>query len=170
MITVFACALAQIKRSILVKRKEPSHTIAVIKMRVTQNAYVNLRKVHAHYARVFCEQVRRTRIKQVTLAFEFHIHRQAPFAKELAGTTATSNVIDKDLNLHVAKAELFAVEASPFDYAVAAVLGAGKALAGIAFDVNQESKFACVLGATPFAIAVGTLVVNGSVYGAAILA
>jgi hypothetical protein len=136
-------------------------------MRVTQNAHVNLRKIHAHYARVFCEQVRRSRIEQVTLALEFHIHRQAPFAKELAGTTATSDIIYQDLNLHITKAGLFAVKTSPFNNAGTVII---ETSTRVAFDINQESDFTRILGAATIAVAVSTLVVNHSINRVATLA
>ena len=134
---------------------------------MAQNAHINLRKVHAHHASIFCKQVRRTRIKQVALAFEFHIHRQAPFAKELAGATATSDVIDQNLNLHITKAGLFAVKASPFYDTGTVVI---ETSTSVAFNINQEPDFTRILGAATIAVAVGTLVVNNGINRVAALA
>lgn len=102
MIAVFASTLSQIEGSGLVEREELGHTVAVVKMRVTQDAHVDFREVHAHHARILGEQVRRPRIEQVALVLEFHIHREAPLAKELAGAARAGDVVDEDLDFHFA--------------------------------------------------------------------
>ena len=170
MVAVLASPFSQIERSGLVEREELGHAVAVVKMRMAQNADVHFRKVHAHHASVLGEQVRRPRVEQVAHALEFHVHREAPLAKELAGAARAGDIVNQYLNFHIAKNKLFAIEAGPFHNAVAAILGARKTLAGIALDVNQESELARVLGAAAFTVAVSALVVNRRIDGAAILA
>ena len=168
-VAVLGGSLAQVEGRRLVEREESGHAVAVVVMRVAQNADVHLREVHPHHARVLRKQVRGAGIQEVTPSLELHIHGKSPLAEEFAGATIAFDVVYEDLNLHGVTI-LFAVEAGPFHDAVAAFLGSGELLASIAFDIDKEAELARVLGAASVAVAVGALVVDDGVYGAAVLA
>ena len=101
MVAVLASTFSQIEGSDLVEREELGHAVAVVKMRVAQDADVHFRKVHAHHTSIFSEQMRCSRIEQVTFVLKFYIHRQAPLAKELAGTTTACDVVNENLDFHL---------------------------------------------------------------------
>ena len=185
MVAVLGGSLAQVEGCRLVERKESGHAVAVVVMGVAQYADVHLREVHPHDAGVFCKQVRRAGIQEVALAFELHVHGEPPLAEEFAGAgltrgsiraggklrarSKTFDIVYKDLDLHGAT-ELLAVEAGPFHDSVAAFLRPGESFARIALDVDEEAELARVLGAASVAVAVGALVVDDGVDGAAVLA
>ena len=100
-VTIFASTFSQIERGGIVYVKELRHAIAVVKMRMAQNTHINFRKLHTHHASVFSEQVRGSRIEQVTFVLKFYIHRQAPLAKKFAGTTTACDVVNENLDFHL---------------------------------------------------------------------
>ncbi len=171
-VAVFGSSLAQVEWCAGIRLEEFRHAVRVVVMRVAEHADVDLREVYAHHVCVFGEQVRGSRIEQHLVPFVFHVHGKSPFAEQLARAARARDVVYEDLDFHLMPviSALFAVEAGPFDHAVAAFLGAGEAFAGVAFDVDEEFEIARVPGAASFAVVVGALVVDDGVYGFSVLA